>query len=84
MIINENFLDLFSNWEFFFIKYGKNRVFCIRTGAHNRPLRNTEKIPVVTFHKHVKMGDKSVANALTACIFYALMTSNAPKCGQTE
>ena len=48
MIIIENFLNLFSNWEFF-IKLGKNRVFCIGTGAHNRPLRYTEKIPVELF-----------------------------------
>ena len=46
MIIIENFLNFFSDWNFFLIKLGKNRVFCIGTGAHNRPLRYTEKIPV--------------------------------------
>ena len=45
MIIIENFLNLFSDWEFFLSNWEKNRVFCIGTGAHNRPLRYTEKIP---------------------------------------
>ena len=52
MIIIENFLNLFSDWEFFFIKLGKNRVFCIGTGAYYRPLRYTEKIPVALLSWH--------------------------------
>ena len=44
MIFIDNFLNLFSDWDFF-IKMGKNRVFCIGTGAYNQPLTYTEKIP---------------------------------------
>ena len=44
MIFIDNFLNLFSDWDFF-IKSGKNRVFCIGTGVYNWPLRYTEKIP---------------------------------------
>ena len=46
-IIIENFLNLFSIWKFFLSNWEKIRVFCIWTGAHNWPLRNTEKIPAI-------------------------------------
>ena len=38
---------------------GKNRVFCIGTGAHNRPLRYTEKIPG---HAHGEDIDQAVGD----------------------
>ena len=44
-LIVENYLNLFSDWDFFLLNWEKIRVFCIGTGAHKRPLRYTEKIP---------------------------------------
>ena len=58
MIIIENFLNLFSDWELFLSNWEKNRVFCIGTGAHIRPLRYTEKIPVsvsIAANLHVEL-----------------------------
>ena len=46
MIFIDNFINLFLI-ENFFYQIGKNRVFCIGTGAYNRPLRYTEKKSLV-------------------------------------